>query len=97
MSAQIGINACVVVELAVKTSLNPNAIWTKKATEEAQSTVGCIQLYLDKSQASISIGPYTFYSLHIMLLKFTDSTRRKTIASVSLIVAYIPVRYSDKK
>lgn len=95
MNALIGVYACVAIERAVKSSLNPNVIWKEKESDQVQSTVGCPQLYSDKSQTLMSADLYFFYPLHITLLNFKENTSQKTIVLCSSIVAYLPVCYSD--
>lgn len=50
MNAQVEVNACIVVEYAVKIGLKPNVIWKEEVVDKVQSTVCCIQLYSDTSR-----------------------------------------------
>lgn len=63
--------------------------------EQVQSTVSCLQIYLHRSQTSISASSFAFYRLHITLLNHTENIRKQKIVSGSTILANPPVRYCE--
>lgn len=97
VNSRIGTEECNAVGLAVKSSLSPNFIWSEEENDKGQLVVGCLQLYSDKPRTTLSAPSYTFYSLHIKLLNFTEDMRRKKIVSGSSVAAYIPVGYEERE
>lgn len=96
MNDRIGADACDGVELAVQSCHNHNVIWKKEEKDKVQSVVGCLQLYSEKSQTSLSAAPYAFHPLHITLLYFSKEMRRKQIVFGSSVVSYLPIRLSER-
>lgn len=96
VNTQIGVGACLSVERTVKRSLNLSVIWKEEGNDKIEFVIGFLQIYLDKSQTSMSTDSYFFYSLHIMLHQFNENIKQKGIALLSSIVAYLSVNYSDE-
>lgn len=62
-----------------------------------ESTVGCVQILINKSQAPLSAGSWQFFSLQIALINFSEERCRELIASERTVVRYLPVIFEDRK
>lgn len=55
--------------------------WKCKSIDSIQSSVGCLQLFSDKSRTSLNGGSLSAYRLQITLLNLSEEQRRGHIVS----------------
>lgn len=65
LNAEIEKNACPAVQKAVSTSEDPDMSWKTSEKDGTMSVVGCIELFSDKSQISLSTSSKKFFPLHM--------------------------------
>lgn len=94
-NAEIETRACAAVKHVVKARLRSSAQWKDEIDDSIQPAVGCLQIYSDKTQKSLSASSNSFYPLYVTLLNFIKHMRRRLIVLGSTEVEYLPRSYSD--
>lgn len=94
MNSYVGTKSCVAVEHALKADSHGNATWKFEEEDGVLSAVRCLQIYLDKSQISLSANSFAFYSIYTTLLNFTENMRRKPIVSGALSATHLSAGFS---
>lgn len=94
LNSGIGRNVLPLAEDYIQRHTNNDVRWHSIHSDGEQSCIGCLQLFSDKSQTSLSAGAFKFYPIHITLLNFTETTRRKHICDGRTVFAYLPVNFS---
>lgn len=64
-------------------------------TDSDQSAIGCLQLFSNKSETSLSSGAFIFYPMNSTLLNFTEKTRPDHISNYLTVFAYLPIRFDS--
>lgn len=70
MNGNIGIKACQEVTKFVGMLADSSVSWKESRYYCPFLAVGCLQLYREKSKASLSPGAMVFYTLNVSFLNF---------------------------
>lgn len=93
MNSKLGNKLVPLVKSIICKSESSTVTWREVGLDGEQSVVACIQLFSDKSQASLSASAFKFYPLHINLLNYREAERRSHITDGRTVFAYLPVRF----
>lgn len=80
-----------------KTHNENNVTWSTVQELGTHSFVGSLQLFSDKSQMSLTVSSFHFYSLHASQLNIPDKNRYSLIVSGTTDVAYVPVKFCSQE
>lgn len=94
LSAELGVEAIPVVELAIKSSPSPDVFW-RGHESGSQSFVGLGQIYSDKTQTSMRPNGLALYPVHVTLINHQEQERRKIISDGQSTVAFLPVEFTE--
>lgn len=92
MNSHAGLHAVPVVKNFIK-SEDAKVSWKCESNDSIQSSVGCFQLFSDKSQKSLKERTLSLYHLHLTLLNVSEERRQSHIVSERSICAYLPVQF----
>lgn len=93
MTAALDRQAIWTLKVAITQSPSDRVIGLGPLTNSNDTSVGPVQVHLDKSFPSYKTFPITSYPLHITLFNFSDSSRRIDISSNFTLLIYIPIYF----
>lgn len=93
MSAIIGQKACWAVEAFIEIQASKNVICKCRRCDGEESFLGYLQLFCDKTQASLNAGALIFYLSYATLIYFTEDCRRNQISKRTTVRAYPRAMY----
>lgn len=93
MNSNIDSAACLTALKQIKTSFGHLVSWKYGHTDGIQSAIGCLQIFSEKSQTSISAGATQFYPIHVTLQNLKEDARRINNVIGTTVVGFVPVTY----
>lgn len=80
MNSYIGNGACRTAENVINIHSHKESNWGRNKTNDEDSFIGPIQVFIDKFKPSLKAGSLSFYPLHIAALSFIEGQRREHIS-----------------
>lgn len=93
LNAKIGSYACVAVQQDVLSSNQLEVSWKTTDMDKITRTVGCIKIFIHKSQTSPFARTLKYFPIQVRFLKISKERRRELLLSEKIVSAYLSTQF----
>ena len=93
MASEFGKELNRMAKFHVQLSDEETVFWKSLVANGSESFAGLLQIYSDKTSTTLKSRGFKFYPVHLVLLNFKETLRRKLITSGRTIVGYLPTDF----